>query len=157
MATAVFDLRQLKVHIARRGGWLPDLCWDVFGVLSSRRRDDTNRRTFQSRYYGLAHASTECLVHVHVTGVRSVQMDFVVVVHLYAPTQTAKPSAMRKPTALPYPPYVPFRDGNRWVSEPGSEVCCGLHLRPTLPLKEEGGRPDPTGEAYRSESAITAI
>src|SRR6516164_8054696 len=35
-----------------------------FGVLSSRRRDDTYRRTFQSLCYGCAHTGTECLIHI---------------------------------------------------------------------------------------------
>src|SRR6516164_2656319 len=35
-----------------------------FGVLSSRRGDDTYRRTFQSLCYGRAHTGTECLIHI---------------------------------------------------------------------------------------------
>ena len=44
------------------------LCWHVFGLLRSRRRDDTNRRTFKARSYGRTHARTECFVHIDVTG-----------------------------------------------------------------------------------------
>src|SRR6516162_320222 len=40
---------------------------DVSRVLSSRRSDDTNRGTFQSRCYGRAHPRTECVVHLEVT------------------------------------------------------------------------------------------
>jgi hypothetical protein len=32
-----------------------------------------------------------------------------------------------------------------------------IQLRPTLPLKEERDAPDPTYEAYRPASALTAI
>jgi hypothetical protein len=63
---------QLKVHCAQRGAWRPMLWCDVFGLLRSRRRDDADRRTFQSRCYGPAHTGTERLVHVQVTGVRYV-------------------------------------------------------------------------------------
>jgi hypothetical protein len=46
-------------------------------------------------------------------------------------------------------PYVPVsRTVIVGLSQPGCEVCCGLHLRPTLPLKEEGDAPIPTKEAY---------
>src|SRR6516165_7091271 len=40
---------------------------DVSRVLSSRRSDNTNRGTFQSRCYGRAHPGTECVVHLEVT------------------------------------------------------------------------------------------
>jgi hypothetical protein len=40
---------------------------DVSRVLSSRRSDDTNRRTFQSRCYGRMHSGTERRVHLAVT------------------------------------------------------------------------------------------
>jgi len=33
------------------------------GVLSSRRTDDANRRTFQACFYGRTHAGTECIIH----------------------------------------------------------------------------------------------
>jgi len=46
------------------------LCCNVFWISGPRRRDDANRRTFQSQFYGRAHAGTKCLVHVGVTGVR---------------------------------------------------------------------------------------
>jgi len=68
------------------------LCWDVFGVLSSRRGDDTNRRILQSCKYGLAHTGTECVVHVSMTGVVRCT-DFVLAAHWCAPSHTAKPSA----------------------------------------------------------------
>ena len=61
-----------KFLIAQRGRERRKLRRDVFGVLSSRRGDDTNRRIFQSRRYGRAHTATERLVHVPVTGVRYV-------------------------------------------------------------------------------------
>jgi len=39
-------------------------------------------------------------------------------------------------------PYVPFsRTVIVGLSEPGSGVCCGFHLRPILPLKEERDAP----------------
>jgi len=41
---------------------------DVSRVLGSRRSDDTNRGTFQSRCYGRMHSGTECLVHVEMGG-----------------------------------------------------------------------------------------
>jgi hypothetical protein len=68
IAIGVFDLRQLKV--AQRGGWQPGFWWNVFRGLGSGRRDDTYRRTFQPRCYGLAHAGTECVVHGKVGTVR---------------------------------------------------------------------------------------
>ena len=48
-----------------------------FGVLSSRRSDDTNRRTFQSRCYGRAHTGAECVIH---PGLQAC-LGFVVVAH----------------------------------------------------------------------------
>ena len=60
------------LHIALRRDQRPGLCWDVSGIFSSGRRDDTNRRTFEPRCYGHTHAGTECLVHVEVTGIRYV-------------------------------------------------------------------------------------
>jgi hypothetical protein len=62
-------LRQLKVRIAGWRSWQPRLCWNVSRGLCSRRRDDAHRRTFQSCFYGRAHAGTERLIHVPVTGV----------------------------------------------------------------------------------------
>jgi hypothetical protein len=35
----------------------------VFRVFGPRRGDHAGRRTFQSCFYGRAHAGTECLVH----------------------------------------------------------------------------------------------
>ena len=66
------DLRQLKVRIAGWGGWQSRLCWNVFRGFGSRRRDDTNRRTFQPGFYGHTHTGTERRVHVQVTGVSCV-------------------------------------------------------------------------------------
>ena len=48
-----------------------------FGVLSSRRGDDTYRRTFQSLCYGCAHTGTECLIHIE-----EAPRDDLVVVHI---------------------------------------------------------------------------
>src|SRR5215472_14281175 len=45
-----------------------------------------------------------------------------------------------------------FSDGIIGLSKSGSEVCCGLYLRPTLPLKEERDAPSPTEEAYHPAS-----
>ena len=53
-----------------------------FGVISSWRRVDANRRTFPSRCYGPTHSSTECVVHLEVTA--ALRLDFVVA-HWYAP------------------------------------------------------------------------
>jgi len=36
---------------------------DVNSSIRPRRRDDTYWRTFQSRFYGGAHAGTECIIH----------------------------------------------------------------------------------------------
>src|SRR6516164_3661032 len=70
------DLRQLKVRIAGWGGWQSRLCWNAFRGFGSRRRDDT-----KPGFYGHTHTRTERRVHVQVTGVSCVQMDFVVVAH----------------------------------------------------------------------------
>ena len=51
------------LHRALRGDWRAGLCWNVFRVSGSRRGDHTNRRTFQSCFYGRAHSGTECVVH----------------------------------------------------------------------------------------------
>src|SRR5436190_14364296 len=53
---------ELKVHTALRGDQRPGLGCEVFGIFSSRRRDDTYRRVFQSPCYGRVHAVTECIV-----------------------------------------------------------------------------------------------
>jgi len=50
------------------------LCWEVSGVLSSRRGDDTYRRILQPRCYSCAHGGTECVIH-------AVRQDVVVVAH----------------------------------------------------------------------------
>jgi len=63
-------------------------CWDVFGVLGSRRCDDTNRRILQARCYGHTHTGAESVVHIPVTGVRYVEMGFVVVAHGEVPDIT---------------------------------------------------------------------
>jgi hypothetical protein len=70
IAIGVYYRCQLKVDIPGRGGGRPRLCCYVFWAFGSRRRDDTYRRAFPSRFYGLAHAGTERVVHVKVGAVR---------------------------------------------------------------------------------------
>jgi hypothetical protein len=53
------------------------LCWEVSGVLSSRRGDNTNRCILQPGVYGRAHGGTERIVRA----VRQACMDFVFVAH----------------------------------------------------------------------------
>jgi hypothetical protein len=82
---------QLKVCIARRGGWRPRLCWNAFWAFCSRRRYDTYRRTFPTCFYGPTHAGTKCLVHVEMADVVcSVRLDFVVVAHWCIPGSNTK-------------------------------------------------------------------
>ena len=69
------------LHLALRGAYRPRLCRDVFGIFDAGRGDNANRRIFQPRIYGSAHTGTERRVHLEMTGVRYVQMGFVVVAH----------------------------------------------------------------------------
>jgi hypothetical protein len=55
--------RHLKV--AQRGGGRPWLCLNVFRVLSSRRRHDAYRCTFQPGFYRRKQPGTECNIHAH--------------------------------------------------------------------------------------------
>src|SRR5215472_2307121 len=70
------------------------LCWDVFGILSSRCGDDTSRRILQSRCYSNTHTGTECYVHVNVTGVVRCT-DFVVIAH-WCGRQVCAPSTTQR-------------------------------------------------------------
>ena len=122
------------------------LCWDVFGVLSSGRGDDTNRRTFQPRYYRLAHASTECVVHCKVSSmVRCERISSSPLIGA-SPAQTAKPSARSQPTALPYPPT--YRSGTaslgcrNWAAKRGCEVRSSAPSHPSALKKRDGPNPD---------------
>ena len=81
-----------KARMAKRLEQLR-LCWDVFRLFGSRRGDDTNRRTFQPRCYGRAHAGTECLVNGEMIGA----MDFVVVAHWCISTKGPQGHAARGP------------------------------------------------------------
>ena len=95
---------------------------------------------------------------VQVTGVRYAQMDFVVVVHRCVPRSNNKAAGSGANRRLCLVPLrTVFSDGIIGLSKSGSEVCCGLHLGPTLPLKEERDAPSPTEEAYHPASVLTAI
>jgi hypothetical protein len=73
-------LDQLYAAVTRDAYQL--LCWHVFWVFGSGCSDETQRRTFQPRCYGRAHAGTEGFIHFEMAdAVRSVCLDFVVVAH----------------------------------------------------------------------------